>query len=779
MRNKNLEPQDSVSKIYVYKRVSNTMNPTNQSKTSTARLWKSRQPNGNFSRIRYNYIASRMVLLMVVLNSLHNVQSTSAFVYPISSPAKRVSFHNPLHARRKTITPERVEPLQNKNPQIKRDDVSRSPFTVDSSPSISKVSVSPDLSDPLEAIYAASGRSNMSPRQMRGRPASVPGAMNKSTMMNNAEAAAAADEIIASGMVSSTSKNSLIAIAQERKKVADRNKYYDELPEGESAISKPRTFYEKIGEKERIITTSSAPPLRASKVINTSQPKKRGRGRPRKKSLPPDDIISSQSVSALEPQSAAQSLKNKKGKRTKTRQVRKPDKNTKHGKLKGDKLNLQQYYKTELLTTPEEYSLGVKVQFLMECEDVYHGLTNQMLRNPSLSEWAYACGFTEYDDVSKEGYVESRLESSLRPPPMENSPVKTREEEEERKKITGAKFVGNGLENETGVGRGRGRAKKPLPLKLTTFYDDSLIKHPTLQSIDAEPPIYKSFMEDESGKIELIPINRGSPRHFIEMILTAKEAKQRMIECNMRLVVSIARRYHNVGVNIQDLVQEGSLGLSRAAEKFDPSKGYKFSTYASWWIQQAVFRSIAYHSRTIRLPVHVHNLLNRTRRVKTSLTQELGRPPTNEELAKELDMPAEKFSKMIHLTKRTISLEKPKYTNNPKDLGHESEATLGDTIDSSSTIKDDNSPEEAVDQGLFQDDLKDMLQILGEDERRVICARYGLHDGLTRTVSAVAVQLRQSKSWVRSQECRALRKLRRPWYEKRLKEHQNSLTGAR
>jgi len=165
---------------------------------------------------------------------------------------------------------------------------------------------------------------------------------------------------------------------------------------------------------------------------------------------------------------------------------------------------------------------------------------------------------------------------------MENSPVKTREVEEERKKITGAKFVGNGLENETGVGRGRGRAKKPLPLKLTTFYDDSLIKHPTLQSIDAEPPIYKSFMEDESGKIELIPINRGSPRHFIEMILTAKEAKQRMIECNMRLVVSIARRYHNVGVNIQDLVQEGSLGLSRAAEKFDPSKGYKFSTYASW-----------------------------------------------------------------------------------------------------------------------------------------------------------------------------------------------------
>jgi len=195
------------------------------------------------------------------------------------------------------------------------------------------------------------------------------------------------------------------------------------------------------------------------------------------------------------------------------------------------------------------------------------------------------------------------------------------------------------------------------------------------------------------------------------------------------------------------------------------------------WIQQAVFRSIAYHSRTIRLPVHVHNLLNRIRRVRLQLQQALGRSPTNEEVAFELDLTVEKYNKMLRLTRRAISLEMPKYQNNPKDIGQESETSLGDTIDASNVLKDESTPEQSVDQNLFQDDLKDMLKILGEDERRVISARYGLNDGLTRTVTAVASQMGQTKSWVRSQECRALRKLRRPWYEKKLWEHQNSLTG--
>lgn len=321
-------------------------------------------------------------------------------------------------------------------------------------------------------------------------------------------------------------------------------------------------------------------------------------------------------------------------------------------------------------------------------------------------------------------------------------------------------FVGNGLASSVGVGRGRGRVKKPPPMEMIDFFDDSSNK----------------FRERGSPRIPKSPINRGTPTNFVEMLMEASEAKQRMVSSNMRLVVSIARKYSNVGVNVQDLIQEGSLGLSRAAEKFEPKKGFKFSTYASWWIQQAVFRSIAYHSRTIRLPVHIHNLLNRIRKVRKNLEQELGRGPTNEEIAFELEMSVEKYNKMLLLTRRSISLETPKYQQNPKDLGHASEDVIGDTI-ASSQLLDDCSPEQGVDRTLFHEDLRSMLTILEPDERRVICLRYGLDDGLTRTVTAVASQMKQPKAWVRSQECRALRKLRRPWYEKRLKEHQDSLSS--
>jgi RNA polymerase primary sigma factor len=173
--------------------------------------------------------------------------------------------------------------------------------------------------------------------------------------------------------------------------------------------------------------------------------------------------------------------------------------------------------------------------------------------------------------------------------------------------------------------------------------------------------------------------------------------------------------------------------------------------------------------------VHIHNLLNRVRKVKNSLERDFGRQPTNEEMAEALEMTLAKYNKMLHLTRRSISLEMPKYKSNPKDLGHESQDQLGDTIAGNS--QDESTPENRVDRGLFHDDLHEMLKILDEDERNVIRYRYGLADGLTRTVTAVASQMKQSKAWVRSQECKALRKLRRPWYENKLKEHEAALTG--
>jgi len=421
-------------------------------------------------------------------------------------------------------------------------------------------------------------------------------------------------------------------------------------------------------------------------------------------------------------------------------------------------MDVHKYYRTDLLTSHEEYSLGMKVQFMSKCEQVHEGLASSLGRLPSMVEWAAACGFKDEDP----SFVQTEADEQLRPPGSEDMFAET----------DPYMFVGNGLAQDTGPGRGRGRAKKEPPLFLKDFFDDS-----DYRMAMASYKKGKSKDVPKPKKSDLHPINRGTATTFVEMMMTARDAKQHMIQSNMRLVVSIARKYSNVGVHLQDLVQEGSLGLSRAAEKFEPKKGFKFSTYASWWIQQAVFRSIAYHSRTIRLPVHIHNLLNRVRKVRQSLQAELSRAPTNEEMAKKIGMPVQKYNKMMSLTRRSISLEAPKYKSNPKDLGHEGDDSLGDTISASGALADETTPEKRVDHSLFHEDLAEMMQILDDDERLVISARYGLQDGLTRTVTAVAAHMKQSKAWVRSQECRALRKLRRPWYEKKLKEHQDALMG--
>jgi hypothetical protein len=247
-----------------------------------------------------------------------------------------------------------------------------------------------------------------------------------------------------------------------------------------------------------------------------------------------------------------------------------------------DSLNLNRYYKTELLTAKEEYSLGMKVKFMVKCEAVHEGLSVEMGRSPSIAEWAAACGFDTPDaEMSSDNYVDTDLDRQIRPSGAESN-----------NDLDPNMFVGNGLVNDTGVGRGRGRAKKPPPIKLGKFYDDSYEKFKRKSGDDEDDEALSMEENDEEDEVDIFlyrqkqnpgqHINQGSPRLFREMMLTAKEAKQRMVQCNMRLVVSIARRYHGVGVNVQDLVQEGSLGLARAAEKFDPKKGFKFSTYASW-----------------------------------------------------------------------------------------------------------------------------------------------------------------------------------------------------
>lgn len=246
---------------------------------------------------------------------------------------------------------------------------------------------------------------------------------------------------------------------------------------------------------------------------------------------------------------------------------------------KRDPPNLQRYYKTELLTAEEEYMLGMRVRLMVQCEAVHEGLTLALERPPTLEEWAAACGYN--DDNSGDNTVQSideREERSIRPAGSSTSMLQDRDPN---------MFVGNGLAGGAGVGRGNGRAKKAPPVKLGEFWDDSATKFKKRRKSPKRVPAIEnsvptSVEDGISSPQNAVLVNKGTVRDFVDMMILGREAKQRMIQCNMRLAVSIAKRYRNVGVNIADLVQEGSIGLARAAEKFDPKRGFKFSTYASW-----------------------------------------------------------------------------------------------------------------------------------------------------------------------------------------------------
>lgn len=244
---------------------------------------------------------------------------------------------------------------------------------------------------------------------------------------------------------------------------------------------------------------------------------------------------------------------------------------------KRDPPNLQRYYKTELLTAEEEYTLGMRVRLMVQCEAVHEGLSLALERAPSLEEWAAACGYNEQSSEEEAALhrIDEREERSIRPA----SSTSMREDRDPNM------FVGNGLAGGAGVGRGNGRAKKAPPIKLGEFWDDSVAKSKKRRKSNRAVRATAGDDVTDTDANGAILVNKGTVRDFVSMMILGREAKQRMIQCNMRLAVSIAKRYRNVGVNIADLVQEGSIGLARAAEKFDPKRGFKFSTYASWYVR--------------------------------------------------------------------------------------------------------------------------------------------------------------------------------------------------
>ncbi|HHT62589.1 MAG: RNA polymerase sigma factor RpoD [Bacillota bacterium] len=296
--------------------------------------------------------------------------------------------------------------------------------------------------------------------------------------------------------------------------------------------------------------------------------------------------------------------------------------------------------------------------------------------------------------------------------------------------------------------------------------DDEVSSSPEETETEIDLSIPEGVAIDDPVRMYLKEIGRVPLLTAEEEVELAKrmekgdeEAKRRLAEANLRLVVSIAKRYVGRGMLFLDLIQEGNLGLIKAVEKFDYQKGFKFSTYATWWIRQAITRAIADQARTIRIPVHMVETINKLIRVSRQLLQELGREPLPEEIAREMDIPVERVREIMKIAQEPVSLETP--------IGEEEDSHLGDFIED----EDAPAPAEAASFMLLKEQLEEVLETLTPREKKVLQLRFGLEDGRSRTLEEVGQVFGVTRERIRQIEAKALRKLRHPSRSKKLKDY--------
>ena len=280
----------------------------------------------------------------------------------------------------------------------------------------------------------------------------------------------------------------------------------------------------------------------------------------------------------------------------------------------------------------------------------------------------------------------------------------------------------------------------------------------SFEGVNTDDPV-RMYLR-EIGKIQLLSFDEEL--ELAKRILKGdEEAKQKLAESNLRLVVSIAKKYVGRGLLFLDLIQEGNMGLIKAVEKFDYTKGYKFSTYATWWIREAITRAIADQARTIRIPVHMVETINRLIRTSRLLLQRLGREPSPEEIAKEMDLPVEKVMEIQKIAQDPVSLETP--------IGEEDDSHLGDFIQD----EDSPAPQDSASFTLMKEQLDEVMNTLTPREAKVLKLRFGLEDGRARTLEEVGKEFEVTRERIRQIEAKALRKLRHPSRSKRLRDYMN------
>ncbi len=295
-----------------------------------------------------------------------------------------------------------------------------------------------------------------------------------------------------------------------------------------------------------------------------------------------------------------------------------------------------------------------------------------------------------------------------------------------------------------------------LDLNFSEDKDDDLSTHSPEPGIANDDPV-KVYLK-EIGRVPLL-----SSEEEIDLAIRISDgdvaAKQRLSEANLRLVVSIAKRYLGRGMQFLDLIQEGNLGLIKAVEKFDYTKGFKFSTYATWWIRQAITRAIADQARTIRIPVHMVETINKVKKVQSQLLHQNGHEPTAEEISAEIDMPVDKVREIMRVAQEPVSLETP--------IGEEEDSHLGDFIPDN----DAPAPADAASHTMLREQLSDVLSTLTPREAKVLKLRFGLEDGRSRTLEEVGKEFNVTRERIRQIEAKALRKLRHPSRSRKLKDY--------